>query len=530
MDCGNGLLLKIRQHLDRLDAGELLEIISTESSVEADLPAWCRLTSNELVSWTKVNSRRSFLICKGALKTLETVNSQTEKKDTSQRQIKTDASTGASSLSSAETQTRPIGSADGSARERNSDSATATAGTKRQPDYRQDQNRKFLRPFSVMGVGSWPRAKWLLPYIHQHLEGRISDEQLNEVADDAVRLCVDAQNRAGAIVLTDGEQRRDNYASFVGMHLNGCQLVPLTDLLPLVDDPEKFLSELKSLDIPAELVRHPGIFGKLSRKSSFTLDEYKFLRSICNGKPCKVALPGPYLLSRIMWIDCISDKIYSSREELADAIVEFLREEISDLLEAGADIVQLDEPVLTEVVFAGKKLGRSFMCGALSESLDTEDELAFAAALINRVVSGFDRNRLALHICRGNWTVDESKALRGGYEALIPTINKLQVGTVLLEFRTARAGELEELSALNSQLRVGLGVVNQKDTQVESVESIVDRASKAAQLLGPERVLLNSDCGFATFADNPIASASIAEAKMKAMAQAAEILQKKFSV
>ena len=67
LDCGNGLLLLIRQHMDPLERGQLLEFRSTEISVEADFPAWCRMTGNELVSWTKHGNVRSFLVCKGAL-------------------------------------------------------------------------------------------------------------------------------------------------------------------------------------------------------------------------------------------------------------------------------------------------------------------------------------------------------------------------------------------------------------------------------------------------------------------------------
>src|SRR5256885_7612293 len=67
LDCGNGLLLLIRQHLDPLAPGQLLEFRSTEISVEEDFPAWCRLTGNELVSFTKTGKQRSFLVCKGAL-------------------------------------------------------------------------------------------------------------------------------------------------------------------------------------------------------------------------------------------------------------------------------------------------------------------------------------------------------------------------------------------------------------------------------------------------------------------------------
>ena len=67
LDCGNGLLLLIRKHIDPLPPGGLLEIRSTEISVDEDLPAWCRMTRNELVSWTKEDRQRSFLVSKGAL-------------------------------------------------------------------------------------------------------------------------------------------------------------------------------------------------------------------------------------------------------------------------------------------------------------------------------------------------------------------------------------------------------------------------------------------------------------------------------
>lgn len=67
LDCGNGLLLLIRRHIDPLPQGGLLEVRSTEVSVDEVLPAWCRLTRNALVSWTRHGKQRSFLICKGAL-------------------------------------------------------------------------------------------------------------------------------------------------------------------------------------------------------------------------------------------------------------------------------------------------------------------------------------------------------------------------------------------------------------------------------------------------------------------------------
>src|SRR5438093_12765698 len=67
LDCGNGLLLLIRQHIDPMERGQLLEFRSTEISVEEDFPAWCRMTGNELVSFVRRGKERNLLLCKGKL-------------------------------------------------------------------------------------------------------------------------------------------------------------------------------------------------------------------------------------------------------------------------------------------------------------------------------------------------------------------------------------------------------------------------------------------------------------------------------
>ena len=131
----------------------------------------------------------------------------------------------------------------------------------------------------------------MLRALHEHLEGRVSDEEFERTADDAVRLAVEAQLRAGVDAVTDGEQRRDNYASFVGGLLDNCQLVPITDLLPYVDDPDEFARELQSLDVPAEKVRHPAVFGPLGRSRPLAVHELEFARTLTDV-PVKVALPA----------------------------------------------------------------------------------------------------------------------------------------------------------------------------------------------------------------------------------------------
>jgi len=484
LDCGNGLLLLIRRHIDPLPRGGLLEIISTESSVEGDLPAWCRLTANELVSCVKSGVQRSYLVCKGTL---------------------AERASGASGV------------------RRVAPSVVAEPADE-SPPVHSPAPPPLIEPLSVMGIGSWPRPRWLLRALHERLEGRVSEADFHETANDAVRLAVAAQVRAGVDVVTDGEQRRDNYASFVGARLENCQLIPITDLLPYVDDPDKFARELAALDVPAQDIRHPAVFGKVRRQRSLAVHEFEFLRSLTD-RPCKVALPGPYLLTRTMWLDCVVDKAYASREELAVDIVQALREELIELLAVGVALVQFDEPVLSEVVFGAPRQQRSFMCGALSERRAPAEELAFARHLLQAVTAGLPRTRIGLHICRGNWSRDERVALAGDYRPLVPFLAELDIGTYFLELATPRAGELSALRDLPADRRVGVGVVNQKLDDVESVDQIVARGEAAIAMFGPERVLLNPDCGFATFADNPIASAEVAEGKLAAIVAASRVLR-----
>jgi 5-methyltetrahydropteroyltriglutamate--homocysteine methyltransferase len=501
LDCGNGLLLLIRKHIDPLRAGQLLEIRSQESSVEEDLPAWCRLTKNELLSCTRLGNERSFLVSKGPFNGRPSV-----------------------SAAIAPLVTSPI------------------AGTRvamplpraPQPVVIPDRlpaaaDAPSLRPLSVMGIGSWPRPRWMLEATHEHVAGRLPESEFQQTADDAVRLCVAAQERAGVDVVTDGEQRRDSYASFVGGILDNCQLIPITDLLPYVDDPGEFERELRALDVPAETVRHPAVFGPLGRSRPLAVDEARFVQTLTR-KPVKVALPGPYLLTRTMWMECISDRAYATREALADDIVRVLREELFALLAAGVVLVQFDEPVLTEVVFQAPRQNRTFMCGALGAKRDPHTELAFALQLLNRVIAGAPAERTALHICRGNWSRDESVALAGNYIPLLPYLRDVSVGTLMLELCTPRAGELEVLAGLPERFRIGVGVVNPKSSNVESVDSIQARAERAIQLFGCNRVLLNPDCGFATFADNPVNVAEIAEQKLATIAQVSASLRKKHGI
>ncbi len=485
LDCGNGLLILIRQHLGPLERGQLLHLRSTDKSVAEDLPSWSRLTGNDLLEYrtevTPLETVHHFLVIKGNL---------------SERKVWLEGKVAP--------KTQP--------------GVANPTGDRVVPLPLRDQLVPGLPKLAVFGIGSMPRPAWLLRLLHEKLEGRISEEEFENAADDAVRLLVASQDRAGVDVFSDGEQRRDTYSSFVGGRLSCCRLIPVSDLLPYVDDPDKFKAELSQLDVPAEKVHHPALLGPVVRNRPLALQELAFLRTVTN-RPIKIALPGPYLLTRTLFLECLSEKVYQKREDLANDVVRLLREEIADLLAHGAAIVQIDEPVLTEVVFAQTKKRRSFMCGALSGRLPKDAELEFARSILSQTLEGFPRERLAMHVCRGNWSRDESVALSGDYEPLVELFSQVPVGMLLLEFSTPRAGELKVLRDLPKETKLGLGLVNPKTMEIESESTIMKRVEEAMNLFGADRIAaLHPDCGFATFADNPVSSLEVARAKLEVLA------------
>ena len=89
---------------------------------------------------------------------------------------------------------------------------------------------------------------------------------------------------------------------------------------------------------------------------------------------------------------------------------------------------------------------------------------------------------------------------------------------------------MEILRSIPQDMRIGVGVCNQKHTHAESVDEIVAQRKPATPLFGKERVLFTPDCGFATFAENPISSDKIAKAKFKEMAQTVVPLRERHGI
>ena len=387
-------------------------------------------------------------------------------------------------------------------------------------------DRSSLFPVTV--VGSWPRPPSLIQALRKRQAGESSFEDFNRVADDAVLASLKEQEDAGVDIVSDGEQRRDNFYSFVVEKLDGIKLMTVAQLLDHVKDRASFEESLRALDVPAFAMKSPVAIGQVREKERLALDELKFLKQHTRRKT-KIPLPGPYMLTRSSWFPGLSDKAYPEIEDLGRQVSDILHHEILALKEAGADFVQLDEPILSQVVY-GAEGSETFMCAALASRKDPTQELSYAQELMNRTVKGISGIKLGVHVCRGNWSRREDVLLKGNYGPLLPYLMEMKIDQLVLEFATPRAGELEVFSEYGDGKEIGLGVVNPRSSEIESPELIEQRVREAARFFDPSKIFLNPDCGFGTFAERPVNDALTASAKLRSITTAAQKLRRQLEV
>lgn len=391
--------------------------------------------------------------------------------------------------------------------------------------------KRPLPLFPTSLIGSMPRSKEVLSALRRMRRGTIEPNDFNKLVEMETQKVIKLQEDFGIDIITSGELGRDNYVSFVSDKIGGVRMMSMSEMLDYIDDKKAFENILTTLDVPAVSIKNAICVGKLNYNGDIVANELMILKKFTN-KPVKITIPGPYLLTRSMWLPNLSGKVYGSKEELGQDVIKIMKEEIDNLMNIGVDVIQFDEPVLTEVVFTEGK-PRSFMCAALSERKDPTEELEFASSLIGQIMGHIDRTKTvaSLHVCRGNWSKDESILLTGPYTPLLELFSKVKPDLLTLEFSTPRAGELSSLladSRIAEHAALGLGVINPRTDKMETLNSILSRAEEAMSYLPKERLWLNPDCGFATFSNSPVNILENISGKIRSLTEAVSILRSKY--
>ena len=382
--------------------------------------------------------------------------------------------------------------------------------------------------FLVSLLGSMPRSKKLLTAKRKLNKGNIDLSTYQEILDEETKYVVELQENNYIDIITSGELNRDNYVSFIAERLDGVTMMSMADMFDYIEDKQGFEQILEILDVPAISIKNAICIGKVKYNKPLVADEMIELKKLTDKK-IKATLPGPYLITRSMWLPALSKKYYESKDKLGEDVIKVLKQEIDALVDIGVDIVQFDEPVLTEVVFSEGKT-RSFMCAALSEKKDPTEELKFATKLIKSVVDYAKEKEIlvSLHVCRGNWSRDESILLTGPYTPLLPLFEETLPNILTLEFSTPRAGEISSLfssTLIRDNCILGLGVMNPRTDDIEPLEDILNRVEEVMQYIPKERIWLNPDCGFATFANRPVSTMEIIDKKLARLNEAKNTLR-----
>ena len=331
-------------------------------------------------------------------------------------------------------------------------------------------------------VGSLLRPPQLLAARESLERSEIDESEFRAIEDLAVDEALRLQEDAGLDVVTDGEMRRLSFQSQMTAAVDGFGDWNLDAFL---------WGEWHSDELGDLVVERPpiAVVGKLRRKRFLSVDEFAYARGRTD-RVLKVTLPSPSLFANF-WEPDRSAGAYATPEEFLGDVAEILREEVDELVRAGATYIQLDAPQYPLLV---DQRYREFY---ERRGWPADRWLDLGVELDNHVIGNHPGVTFGIHLCRGNqasrWLVS------GGYEWLAAKLfPKVHAERLLLEYDDERSGGFEPLAEVPEDKIAVLGLVTTKSSRRETVDELAGRIREAARFLPLERLALSPQCGFAT--------------------------------
>jgi 5-methyltetrahydropteroyltriglutamate--homocysteine methyltransferase len=330
------------------------------------------------------------------------------------------------------------------------------------------------RPLTTTVIGSWSVPDWLERAKTAAYHGGVSRTQLSDMHDMAIKAVLKDQEVAGIDVVTDGELRRDNDVDHLLARVPGV----------VAREPVKaFYFDYLDLELQARIPAvGPGPLG-LAADLTFT--------RTYTDRPVRFSMTGPFSLSRRLRTGAGAGYTESADgAELVLDLARVLNAEATALAAAGAELLQLDEP---------------FLAGY-------PEHVELAVEAVNIVVADVPVT-WALHVCYGNRYA--RPLWEGHYDFLFPAVLDAEVDQLLLEFARKGDDDLALIEKHGWDRVLGVGVLDVKTAEVESVPLVERRIERALAFVPPERLLVTPDCGLRHL------PAAAARAKLSAMTSAA---------
>lgn len=204
-----------------------------------------------------------------------------------------------------------------------------------------------------------PRSKELLGLKQKSILDSAYKAEYEGRLEEETKAVIDLQEDADIDIVVSGELGRDNYISFIAEHADGVKMMDTNEILELTGDKENLSKSLENMDASDNSMNNPVCVGKIDTKADAISGELKAIKRMTSRK-FKATIPSPYLLTRSMWVKETSGKYYKDRAELGEDVVALIKNQIKRAVSLGASIIQLDEPILSEVVFVNAKGDASF--------------------------------------------------------------------------------------------------------------------------------------------------------------------------
>jgi 5-methyltetrahydropteroyltriglutamate--homocysteine methyltransferase len=308
-------------------------------------------------------------------------------------------------------------------------------------------------------VGSLPKPAWLADPATLRGAWRLQGDELHEAMDDAVRLAIEDQVAAGLDVIAEGELRRRHYIWGFLEGLSGT-------------DTENLGSKLARGGRYGQSTAVARLVGEVRRpRTGVFVEQVRFARSLTD-KPLKVTLPGP-----MTTVDSVGDEYYRCGERnLAMHFAWMINAEARALADAGADVIQFDEPCF---------------------NIYTDKVAEWGMEALEHCMAGVNAMK-AIHICYGYgvpgvlaWKTQNQDW--GHYGVTLPLLAKSSIDQVSVEC-AASGVDVSVLAALEGK-DVMLGVIDVGTEEVETPETVAERIRKALPYVKPEHLLPCTDCG-----------------------------------
>lgn len=216
-----------------------------------------------------------------------------------------------------------------------------------------------FQPFTTALIGSMPRSQTVVTAKADLSQKKISHQEYDKILLQETQKVVQLQTAAGLDIIVDGELGRDNYMSFVADKVPGIELKSLAEISQYISDKVNFEKSLEQSDVTNAQMNNPVVTQRIDVNAHLEDQEVQALQTLTK-KPIKVTIPSPYLLTRTMWLEEITGEVYEDRQELGQDVVQLLSNEVRRLIAAGVDIIQMDEPILSDVVFNQDQKSDSF--------------------------------------------------------------------------------------------------------------------------------------------------------------------------